>query len=312
MDEALGSDLAQSFEDRHLHRVIEAIDYAEEGEYAEAIVRFLTAAGTGFLPANKHYCTCFAQIAKEAQERLDIALSNSAAEATARKLAKEVWHESYGKLSDYLNFLGVSLSEHKRLDIAIRCYTIALQFNPNHAMAHFSRGNTKADLHLFEEAIIDLEKAAQLFQSNSDLDNYQNAINSFNIVKNAKAQRDNLASNKQQFNELSDKNYGDSDEMIRNAARFEASILLNKTAAPKAPLLKLKLIAMGELYNYLKQRYDSQEYRFNELDREILKATSFYQGKEVERVASRRKSVRSFLIGLLVGGATVFVILQLT
>ncbi|MCX5961579.1 MAG: tetratricopeptide repeat protein [Cyanobacteria bacterium] len=103
------------------------------------------------------------------------ALANAASETKAKEIAQASWNTLSKELSVYLNFLGVYFSERKKYLEAIQYYDRAIKINPSYAMAYFSRGGTKADLRLYNEASQDLQIAEQLFHEQGDLTNYQNA-----------------------------------------------------------------------------------------------------------------------------------------
>lgn len=175
IDAALGTDMTQLMENRHTTRVLEAIDYVDQGNYGEASARFLIASSTAPTDAGKQYCQVLAKAANDAYNAHKNALENAVSETKAKEIAQALWDTLSKKLPIYLNFLGVYFSERKKYLEAIQYYDRAIKINPSYAMAYFSRGGTKADLHLYNEASQDLQIAEQLFNEQGDLTNYQNA-----------------------------------------------------------------------------------------------------------------------------------------
>ena len=116
-----------------------------------------------------------AKAANDVYNTHENALANVASETKAKEIAQASWDALSKELSIYLNFLGVYFSEREKYLEAIQYYDRAITINPSYAMAYFSRGGTKADLHLYNEASQDLKIAKQLFKEQGDLSNYQNA-----------------------------------------------------------------------------------------------------------------------------------------
>ena len=175
LDTALGTDMTQAMENRHAAGVLEAIDYADQENYVEASALFLMASNTAPTDIGKQYCEILAKAANDAYNAYENALANVASETKAKEIAQASWDALSKELSIYLNFLGVYFSEREKYLEAIQYYDRAITINPSYAMAHFSCGGTKADLHLYNEASQDLKIAKQLFKEQGDLSNYQNA-----------------------------------------------------------------------------------------------------------------------------------------
>jgi tetratricopeptide (TPR) repeat protein len=193
LDASLGTDITQAMENRHAVRVLEAIDCLEKGNYAEATALFLMTSNIAPTEVGKQYCKILAKGANDSYNAYEKALANSASEIRAKETAKVLWNTLSKELSEYLNFLGVYFSERKKYLEAIQYYDRAIKTNPSYAMAYFSRGGTKADLHLYDEAIQDLEIAEQLFQEQGNLANYQNArkfLAQMNALKSSSNQKE--------------------------------------------------------------------------------------------------------------------------
>lgn len=173
LDAALGTDMTQVMENCHSATVLEAMDYADQGNYGEASALFSMASNIAPTDAGKQQCQVLAKAAIDAYNAHENALANAASETKAKEIAQASWDTLSKELSVYLNFLGVYFSERKKYLEAIRYYDRAIKINPSYAMAYFSRGGTKADLHLYDEASQDLKIAEQLFNEQGALTNYQ-------------------------------------------------------------------------------------------------------------------------------------------
>ncbi|MCX5961578.1 MAG: hypothetical protein NT070_00090 [Cyanobacteria bacterium] len=66
LDATLGSDMTQAIENGHAARVLEAIDYADQGNYGEAAALFLMAFNTAPTDAGQQYCQVLAKAANDA------------------------------------------------------------------------------------------------------------------------------------------------------------------------------------------------------------------------------------------------------
>lgn len=313
LDAALGSGLNQAMEEGHACGVLEAIDYAESGSYDESFASFIMASSTAPTLAGKQYCESFAQAASNAQSAFETALLNAASETKAGQIAEALWRESSREVSIYLSFLGVYFSERRKHVVAIQYHDRALRINPDYAMAYFSRGNAKVDLRLYDEAIPDLERAAQLFQTQDDLTNYRHALTILNNLKKSKIENHEKFeySDQQQSKTSADKEVGHSSEMISNAAQYQFFLIELTQQFPKIPENERQELAAGMLYKYLTQHYDDQESQYTDVDREFFKAICFQQGFDLEKFASKKRSRKFFLMGLVIGGLIAYAIFKL-
>lgn len=271
------------------------------------------ASGTAPTLEGRQYCEDFAQATRYAQSKFEIALSNAASETKAKQIAEAAWHESNREVAIYLSFLGGCFSERKEHNVAIQYHDRALEINPGYAMAYFSRGNAKIDLRLYDEAIPDLERATHLFQAQNDFTNHRHALTILNNLKNYKLENPEKFehSTRQQSEIFADKELGDSSDMVSNAAQYQVFLIELTKQFPQISENKRQELAAGMLYKHLAQQYDIQECHIAEVDREFFKAICFQQGLDVERFASKRRSRKSFLIGLVIGGVIIYVILKL-
>jgi tetratricopeptide (TPR) repeat protein len=310
IDATLGSDMSQSMENHHAARVLEAIDYADQGNYAEAADLFLMASNTATTEAGQRYCQTLAKGAIDANTAYENFLANAASETRAKEKAKTSWNTLSKELSVYLNFLGVYFCERKKYSEAIQYYDRAIKINPSYAMAYFSRGGTKADLRLFDEAIHDIKKAVQLFADQNDLPNYQNAQK---ILQQLQGANSNLgrkqAENTNQLQEdVSKKNFGSYKEMLYHAAQLKAFSIEIAREFPTISQAKQKELAAGLIFKYLGDKYDDLEKKYTDLDREFMKAICFQQGLDLNQHDFRKKSFKNFSVGFFVGGLVIYVI----
>jgi len=184
LDAHFGSFYTQTIEERHASIFLEAVDHAEQGNYIEAVDLFIRASNTAPTEAGKLYCQALVKEALGAYDVYENALANAASEMRGKEAAKVVWNPLKGNLSVYLSFLGIYCSERKKYSESIQYYDRAIKINPNYAMAYFSRGCTKADLYIFDEAVQDLTQAVELFHDQNDLPNSQKAKKTlFEIIK---------------------------------------------------------------------------------------------------------------------------------
>lgn len=68
---------------------------------------------------------------------------------------------------------------------AMAYYTQALQLNPHSASAYYNRGEVRSKLGDKNGAIADLKKAVDIFQSQGEQDNYQDALNHLKKLQNS-------------------------------------------------------------------------------------------------------------------------------
>jgi len=313
LDAALGSNMTQAMESSHASRVLEAVNHAEQGNYAKAAASFLLAFGTAPTDVGKQHCQTLARGADNANSAYENALENAASEMSARETAKVSWDSLKRELSVYLSFLGVYFSERKKYSESIEYYDRSIKINPSYAMAYFSRGGTKADLYLFDEAIQDLLKAAQLFYEQNDIPNYQNAKEILQQLQefSSGSSREKLANNQQLQENLSKKDFGSYEQLLHNAARLKAFSIQVAREFPKSSQPQQRELAAGLLFKYLEDNYDAQEEKYTDLDREFMKAMCFQQGLDLQKYHLRNKPLRGFFIGLSVGGLIVYAISRL-
>jgi tetratricopeptide (TPR) repeat protein len=313
MDATLGSDMTQAMENRHASRVLEAVDHAEQGNYAEAAALFLIALNTAPTEVGKRYCQTLAKGTNDADSAYENALANAASEMRARETAKVLWNSVKKDLSAYLNFLGVYFSERKKYSESIQYYDRAIKIDPSYAMAYFSRGGTKVDLHLFDEAVPDLQKAAQLFYEQNDLPNYQNAQKILQQLQGANfgSGRKQVGHSQQLQEDVAEKDFGSYEQLLHNAAQLKTFSIQVAREFPKVPQPQQKELAAGLFFKHLEDKYDGQEEKYTDLDREFMKAFCFQQGLDIQEHHLRNKSLKSFFIGLLAGGLVVYVFFQL-
>jgi tetratricopeptide (TPR) repeat protein len=313
LDGAVGSDFSRAMEEGHAYRVLEAIEYAKNGSYDESFSSFVMASRSAPTLAGKQCCENFSQAVSNAQKAFDTALSNAASEIKAEQIAEAVWHKSSKGVSIYLSFLGVYFSERGKHDAAIQYHNRALEINPGYAMAYFSRGNAKVDLHLYDEAIPDLEQAAQLFKMQDDLISHHRAIAILNSLENCKFEsyKEFEHGNLHQTELSVNKETGDTTEMICNAAQYQAFLVELAKKFPKTPKNKCQELAAGMLYKHINQKYDDQEYQYTAVDREFFKAVCFQQGLDVQRITSKNRSRNGFLVGFAIGGLIMYAFLKL-
>jgi len=68
---------------------------------------------------------------------------------------------------------------------AMTDYTQSLQLNPDNAAAYYNRGEVRSKLGDKNGAIADLKKAVDIFQSQGEQDNYQDALNHLKKLQNS-------------------------------------------------------------------------------------------------------------------------------
>ncbi|MBO3458376.1 tetratricopeptide repeat protein [Aetokthonos hydrillicola CCALA 1050] len=68
---------------------------------------------------------------------------------------------------------------------AVTDYTHALEVNPNNAAAYYNRGEVRSKLGDKKGAIADLKKALDIFKSQGEQDNYQDALNHLKQLQNS-------------------------------------------------------------------------------------------------------------------------------
>jgi tetratricopeptide (TPR) repeat protein len=193
VDAALGDEMSQGLENLHSDRLLEAIEQARIGSYAEASVSFTMCSGTTLVQSHRQYCQKFAQLAIDAHNKYENALSNAALEDIARKIAKSIWIKSYEELSAYLGFLALGFQERGDYDAALRLFDKALEIDPTDTNIYMCRGNLKGEMgskkkdsHLIDEAIQDLDIASGLFLAHDDQINYtrvNNIISNYTIMR---------------------------------------------------------------------------------------------------------------------------------
>ncbi|MCA2736696.1 tetratricopeptide repeat protein [Microcystis sp. M158S2] len=193
VDATLGDEMSQGLENLHADRLLEAIEQARMGSYAEASVSFAMCSGTTLVQSHRQYCQNFAQLAIDAHNKYENALSNAAPEDRARKIAKSIWIKSYEELSAYLGFLALGFHERGNYDAALRLFDKALEIDPTDTNIYICRGNLKGEMgsnkkdsHLIDEAIQDLDMASGLFLAHNDQINYtrmNTIIGSYTIVR---------------------------------------------------------------------------------------------------------------------------------
>ncbi|BAY95406.1 MULTISPECIES: tetratricopeptide repeat protein [unclassified Tolypothrix] len=312
LDATFGSDMTQSMENRHAARVLEAIDYADQGNYAEAADLFLMASNTATTEAGKRYCQTLAKGAIDANTAYENFLANAASVTRAKEKAKTSWNTLSKELSVYLNFLGVYFCERKKYSEAIQYYDLAIKINPSYAMAYFSRGGAKADLRLFDEAIHDIKKAVQLFSDQNDLPNYENAQKILQQIQSANSNlgRKQVGNSNQLQENVFKKDFGSYEKLLYHAAKLKALSIQIAREFPTTPQPKQKELAAGLLFKYLEDKYDDRERKYTDLDREFMKAICFQQGLDLNQYYARNKSFKNFFAGLLVGGLIVYIILK--
>jgi len=75
------------------------------------------------------------------------------------------------------NEQGVSLAKAGELDEAIQEFTLAIENNPKMGQAYLNRGLVKLKQGILEQSIADFQTAANLFQEQKQMQNYQKAKN---------------------------------------------------------------------------------------------------------------------------------------